>query len=92
MARKKNRRSNPTQEASDYTPLAAALVAASIGISAYHGVKRNNGSVGWGLWWGLMGGLFPVVTPAIAFGQGLSTPIQPTPIQVVIASPVPPPA
>ncbi len=43
---------------------------ASIGISAYHGYKRNN-STGWAIWWGLMGGIFPIVTPAIAFAQGL---------------------
>jgi hypothetical protein len=45
--------------------------AASIGVSAYHGYKRNNGSVGWALGWGLLGGLFPIITPAIAFAQGI---------------------
>jgi len=44
-------------------------VLASIGASAFHGYRRNN-SVGWGVWWALMGGLFPVVTPAIALAQG----------------------
>lgn len=42
---------------------------ASTGASAYHGYKRNH-SVGWAIWWGIMGGLFPVVTPAIALAQG----------------------
>lgn len=88
MARKKTRRSNP---ADDYSPLAAALIAASVGISAYHGVKRNNGSIGWGLWRAAMGGIFPVVTPAIAIAQGLGTPIQQVPIQVVITAPASPP-
>jgi hypothetical protein len=46
------------------------LSAASVGVSAYHGYKRND-SVGWALGWGFLGGLFPVVTPAIALAQGL---------------------
>lgn len=44
---------------------------ASMGLSAYHGYKRNDGSVGWAVGWGLLGGIFPVITPAIAFAQGL---------------------
>jgi hypothetical protein len=43
---------------------------ASVAASAYHGSKRNGGSIGWGLWWGFVGGVFPVVTPAIAAAQG----------------------
>jgi len=42
---------------------------ASLAASAYHGYKRNQ-SVGWAIWWGFMGGLFPVITPAIALAQG----------------------
>lgn len=45
------------------------LGAASVGVSAYHGYKRNN-STGWAIWWGFMGALFPVITPAIAIAQG----------------------
>lgn len=52
------------------TILFGLLDVASVGISAYHGYKRNN-STGWAIWWGLMGGLFPVITPAIAIAQGL---------------------
>lgn len=56
-------------------PSASALILglvgiASVGLSAYHGYKRNN-STGWAIWWGLMGALFPVITPAIAIAQGL---------------------
>ena len=47
---------------------------ASAFASAYHGVKRNKGSAGYGLWWGLMGGLFPIVVPAIALAQGYAKP------------------
>jgi hypothetical protein len=44
--------------------------AASVGISAYHGYKRNN-SVGWAIGWGLLGGMFPILVPTIALAQGL---------------------
>jgi hypothetical protein len=47
----------------------AIAAAASIGASAYHGYKRNQ-SVGWAVIWGVLGGLFPIITPAIALGQG----------------------
>jgi hypothetical protein len=45
----------------------------STGLGAYHGYKRNS-SIGWAIWWGLMGGIFPIVTPAIAFAQGFGKP------------------
>lgn len=45
------------------------LDVASISASAYHGYKRNN-SAGWAVWWGFMGALFPVITPAVAIAQG----------------------
>jgi len=48
--------------------------AASIGLSAYHGYKRNNGSLGWGIGWGLLGAAFPIITPAIAFAEGFAKP------------------
>lgn len=47
----------------------AVVEVASIVASTYHGYKRNN-SVGWAIWWGLMGALFPVITPVIAVAQG----------------------
>ena len=40
----------------------------SMAVSLYHGYARNN-SLGWGLWWGLMGTLFPVATPVVALAQ-----------------------
>lgn len=52
------------------------LAIASAGVSAYHGYKRHNGSVGWAIGWGFLGGLFPVITPAIAFAQGIGKPIK----------------
>ena len=41
----------------------------SMAASAYHGYRRNN-SLGWALWWGFMGSLFPIFTPVIAVAQG----------------------
>jgi hypothetical protein len=45
------------------------VAAASSAASAWHGYRRNN-SVGWALWWALMGGMFPVITPVIGVAQG----------------------
>jgi len=42
---------------------------ASAGAGAYHGYKRNQ-SVGWAVVWALLGGVFPVIVPAIALAQG----------------------
>lgn len=44
----------------------------SSAMGAYHGYRRNQ-SLGWGLWWALMGGMFPVITPAIALAQGFGS-------------------
>ncbi len=46
---------------------AAAVV--SVGACAFHGYRRNQ-SIGWGAGWGILGGLFPVITVAIAAAQG----------------------
>jgi hypothetical protein len=45
------------------------LSLASAGACAYHGVKRNNGSIAWGAWWMLMGGIFPVFAPIVAIAR-----------------------
>jgi hypothetical protein len=45
------------------------LTVASAAASGYHGIKRNHGSIGWGLWWFVMGGLFPIITPVIAIAR-----------------------
>jgi hypothetical protein len=49
------------------------LALASMAASTYHGYRRNK-SIGWALVWGVAGGLFPVVTPAIAVAQGFAKP------------------
>jgi hypothetical protein len=38
--------------------------------SAFHGSRRNGGSIFWGLTWFGLGAFFPVVTPVIAAAQG----------------------
>jgi hypothetical protein len=53
--------------------VARLVVGASVAASAYHGYRRNR-SVGWAIWWAAMGGLFPIVTPAIALAQGFGQP------------------
>lgn len=49
--------------------ITSALTLASASLSAYHGVRRNQ-SISWGVWWFVMGALFPVITPTIALAQG----------------------
>lgn len=49
---------------------------ASIGLSAYHGVKRNHGSAAWGLAWGFCGAIFPIITPVVAVAQGYAEPVK----------------
>jgi hypothetical protein len=50
------------------------LSVASAAASGYHGIKRNNGSIGWGIGWFLLGGVFPVITPVVAVAQGFAKP------------------
>lgn len=47
---------------------AASLAGTALG--AYHGYKRNRGSVGWAIVWGLLGGAFPIITVPVALAQG----------------------
>lgn len=55
----------------------AGLFALSVGSAAlctYHGYKRNRGSVGWAVAWGLLGGAFPIVSGVVALAQGYAKP------------------
>lgn len=40
------------------------------GLAAYHGYKRNDGSIPWALGWGLLGLNFPILTVAAAAYEG----------------------
>ncbi len=44
----------------------------SMVLSAYHGLRRNRGSLAWGLAWGVAGRLFPLLVPALAVAQGFA--------------------
>ena len=44
------------------------------GISTYHGYKRSGGSVLSAVGWGVLGSMFPVIVPAVAFAQGFARP------------------
>lgn len=47
----------------------ALLSGISMVASTWHGYRRNR-TVGWALWWGLMGAMFPIITPTIGLAQG----------------------
>lgn len=53
--------------------ISTAITVAGTGLGAYHGYKRNN-SVGWAIAWGLLGGLFPIITIPVAIAQGFGKP------------------
>ena len=56
------------------SPVVYAVSAAGMGLGAYHGYKRNNGSVGWAVVWALLGGAFPIITTAVAIAEGFGKP------------------
>lgn len=63
----------PNASAAGRVPLwaVAGLYAApvSAAVSAYHGYRRHN-SLGGAIGWAVMGGLFPLITPAVGLAQG----------------------
>lgn len=50
--------------------LGAAAVLGSVTASAFHGYRRSGGSAGAAIGWGLLGLVFPLITPAVALAQG----------------------
>lgn len=66
----------PAGAPSQPSPITAwgAITTASVAVSVYHGVKRNHGSIGWGLGWGLAAAVAPVVVPVVALAQGYAKP------------------
>lgn len=44
------------------------------GAGAYHGYKRNRGSVGWTIGWFIFGGVLPVFAVPVALAQGYAKP------------------
>jgi hypothetical protein len=51
------------------------LSAISAAASGFHGMRRNNGSIGWGIVWFLLGATFPILTPVVGVAQGFAKPI-----------------
>lgn len=56
------------------TPFQAALGLGGALLGAYHGARRNGGSVLWGIAWGIAGGAAPLITTGIAVAQGYGRP------------------
>lgn len=61
-------------ETYEVSPLWTAVNVAALGALAYHGYRRNRGSWGWALTWGLLGGLVWPITGAVALAQGFGEP------------------
>lgn len=57
-----------------YSYVWGALSLAGAGTGAYHGYKRNRGSIGWAIGWFLLGGMFPVITIPVSLAQGFGKP------------------
>jgi len=55
------------------TPFWRIFALAGAAVGAYHGYKRNN-SVGWGIAWGFLGSVFPIIVIPIAVAQGIGKP------------------
>lgn len=51
-----------------------SILFASASASAYHGYKRSRGSTGAAVGWGILGLVFPIITPAVALAQGYGDP------------------
>lgn len=63
------------QNASSPQAFAVAVAGtAAAGALAYHGYKRNRGSVGWALMWFFFGGIFWPITLPVALAQGFGKP------------------
>lgn len=50
----------------------ASIAGATTG--AYHGYRRNNGSVGWAIGWFIFGGILPFLSVPISLAEGFGKP------------------
>jgi len=66
--------------ATEHVTLIGILSTLSMAVSAYHGYKRNvnDSPILWGIVWGGLGAIFPVITPVIAIAEGYAQPLPPT--------------
>ena len=54
-----------------------ALGIAGVALGTYHGYRRDNGSIGWALGWGLFGGTFPIIAIPLMLAEGFAQPLPP---------------
>lgn len=47
---------------------------AGMTMGIYHGYRRDNGSVGWALGWGLFGGTVPIIAIPLMLAEGFAEP------------------
>jgi hypothetical protein len=48
---------------------------AGVALGTYHGYRRDNGSIGWTLAWGLFGGTFPIIAIPLMLAEGFAEPL-----------------
>jgi hypothetical protein len=51
--------------------LLTALRLGAQGLCVFHGYKRNGGSLGWAISWGVLAFISPVITTGVAVAQGV---------------------
>lgn len=51
-----------------------ALRLAAQGLAVFHGYRRNRGSIGWAIGWGMLAAFSPIITIGIALAQGVGKP------------------
>ena len=54
-----------------------ALGIAGMALGVYHGYRRDNGSVGWAMGWGLFGGVVPIIAIPLMLAEGFAEPLPP---------------
>lgn len=64
----------PADDGSTWAVTWTFLSMAGAALAAYHGYKRNHESTGAAVGWGVLGGLFPIITVPVALAQGYGKP------------------
>jgi len=62
------------EERSTVASVATIAAVSGAALGAYHGYKRNKGSVGWAIGWAFFGSLLPILAIPIALAQGVGKP------------------
>lgn|SRR5574341_1006069 len=61
-------------ETNGWSTLWTVLGVAGTALGAYHGYKRNHGSLGWAVGWGIFGAFLPILSIPISLAQGFGKP------------------